>query len=317
MPGCLALGEPPLMYRDLIEQVDALKSIAEPTRLRLVRLLAQGELTVSELVRILGQSQPRVSRHLKLLCDAGVLERFREQHHVYYRVPLDGAGQQLSAALAPFFPQDDPDLTLDAQRLVEVQTARAKLSQDYVEEEAPEWRRLHELHGDEAAFAQAVVNEMTQEPIGELLDVATGTGRMLSILGPHCTRGTGIDLSRKMVNVARARLQTQGLSHCTVRQDDMYQMRFAADSFDTVTIDQVLYLADQPEAVVTEAARVLAPGGRLMIVAFTGDRADDLQPLGIAPASIDAWCRSAGLTPENHVELPGQSADITLIVARS
>ena len=305
------------MYRDLIELVDALKSIAEPTRLRLVRLLAKGELTVSELVRILGQSQPRVSRHLKLLCDAGVLERFREQHHVYYRVPLDGAGHELSRSLAAFFPLSDTDLANDQARLNDVQEARAKLSQDYVEEEAPEWRRLHELHGDETAFAQAVIDEMTREPLGELLDVATGTGRMLSILGPHCTKGTGIDLSRKMVNVARAQLATQGLTHCTIRQDDMYQMRFADASFDTVTIDQVLYLADQPEAVVNEAARVLSPGGRLMIVAFTGDTTEGRQPLGIAPASIDAWCRAAGLEPDTHVNLPGQSADITLIVARA
>lgn len=302
-------------YKDLLELVDALKSIAEPTRLRLVRLLIQGELTVSELVRILGQSQPRVSRHLKLLCDAGVLERFREQHHVYYRVPLDGAGYRLASALADFFPVQDSELTLDDQRLDDVREARAKLSEDYVEEEAPEWQRLHELHGDEAAFATAVVNAMTQEPVGELLDIATGTGRMLSILGPHCTRGTGIDLSRKMVNVARTKLSSLGLSHCTVRQDDMYQMRFAADSFDTVTIDQVLYLADQPEAVVAEAARVLAPDGRLMIVAFTGEGPD--QNVGIAPASIDAWCRAAGLSVEAPIELPGQSADIRLVVARA
>ena len=121
-------------YQDLIELVDALKSIAEPTRLRLVRLLIQGELTVSELVRILSQSQPRVSRHLKLLCDAGVLERFREQHHVYYRVPLDGTGHQLAAALARFFPESDNELLMDQQRLNDVREARAKLSEDYVEE---------------------------------------------------------------------------------------------------------------------------------------------------------------------------------------
>ncbi len=304
------------MYPDLLEFVDALKAIAEPTRLRLTRLLAEGELTVSELVRILGQSQPRVSRHLKLLCDAGVLERFREQHHVYYRVPLDGRGQRLASALRPFMPSDDNELNSDDQRLAEVRQARAKLSQDYIEEDAPEWRHLHDLHGDEQAFAEAVVDDMTSEPIGELLDVATGTGRMLSILGPHCTRGTGIDLSRKMVNVARAKLSELGLSHCTIRQDDMYQMRFADNSFDTVTIDQVLYLADQPEAVVAEAARVLAPGGRLMIVAFTDGTEHPGVKLGIEPASIAAWCRAAELTPDHDRELPGQNADITLLVAR-
>lgn len=147
---------------------------------------------------------------------------------------------------------DDAELRTDDQRLAEVRQARAKLSEEYIEEDAPEWQGLHDLHGDEAAFAQAVIDEMTSEPIGELLDVATGTGRMISVLGPHCTRGTGVDLSRKMVNVARAKLAELGLSHCTIRQDDMYQMRFADNSFDTVTIDQVLYLADQPEAVITE-----------------------------------------------------------------
>ena len=304
------------MYPDLIELVDALKAIAEPTRLRLTRLLAQGELTVSELVRILGQSQPRVSRHLKLLCDAGVLERFREQHHVYYRVPLNGSGHRLASAVAPFMPGDDSELNADDTRLAEVRQARAKLSRDYIEDDAPEWRHLHDLHGDERAFADAVVDDMTGEPIGELLDVATGTGRMLSVLGPHCTRGTGIDLSRKMVSVARAKLTEMGLSHCTIRQDDMYQMRFADNSFDTVTIDQVLYLADQPEAVVAEAARVLAPGGRLMIVAFTDGTDRPGVKLGIEPASIDAWCRAAKLTPDHHRELPGQDADITLLVAR-
>lgn len=304
------------MYSDLIDFVDALKAIAEPTRLRIVRLLSRGEMSVSELVRVLGQSQPRVSRHLKLLCDAGVLERFREQHHVYYRVPLNGQGYELARALHRFFPNHDLELGQDDARLDEVRETRAKLSAEYIEEDAPEWQRLHDLHGDEAAFAKAVVEQMTQEPIGELLDIATGTGRMLSVLGPHCTRGTGIDLSRKMVNVARSKLAELGLSHCTVRQDDMYQMRFADGAFDTVTIDQVLYLADQPENVILEAGRVLAPGGRLMIVAFTGGAQQPGFKLNLSPAAIDAWCREADLTPENHHALPGVQSDIVLIIAR-
>ena len=295
--------------------VDLFKALSNDARLRIVCLLREGELSVNEITQIMQQSQPRVSQHLKALCEAGILERFREQHHMYYRVPLHGVGNELIEALKPFLPTSDPQILEDEKSLSKIKSFRQKLSVDYLEEEAPEWTHLHELHGDEEAFANAVIKVIEDEPVGELLDVATGTGRMLKILGPLCSRGVGIDLSQKMANVARSAIQQAELSHCTIRQDDMYQMRFANESFDTVSIDQVLYFAERPEDVIAEAARVLVPGGRMLIVAFSSTVKTQLKQLGYTPTSIKAWCSGAGLTSQRQHKLKGQKADIILLVA--
>ncbi|MDP5341300.1 MAG: metalloregulator ArsR/SmtB family transcription factor [Litorivicinaceae bacterium] len=304
------------MWTSFDAYLDALRAIAEPTRLRLVRLCAQGELTVSELTRILGQSQPRVSRHLKLLQDAGLLTRFREQHWVFYRIPEDPQTAQWVAELLTAIPNDD-EIDLDQRRLDEVRMARAKLSEAYVETEVPDWLKLHEFHGDEQRFADAVTHVLSDAPVGHLLDVATGTGRMLRIVGALAASGVGIDLSKKMVMVARSALAEAGLSHLTVRQEDMYQMRFPTNHFDTVTIDQVLYLASNPDALIAEAARVLKPTGRLLLVAFTAaDRARVAAPkVSIRLEDITHWLTDAGLCIETHTTLPGSALDISLLVA--
>ena len=158
-----------ILYDDYI---DALKAIAEPTRFRLTRLCAQGELTVSELMRIVGQSQPRVSRHLKLLQDAGVLESFREQHWVFYRVAQNAHCQQLISGLLEQLPMDDDLMELDQVRLNELRDARAKLSEEFVETEVPDWLRLHEYHGDELRFSDAVKQALVGRDVGHLLDLS-------------------------------------------------------------------------------------------------------------------------------------------------
>ena len=291
------------------------KALADLTRIRLVYLLQAGELSVNEIALTLEQSQPRVSRHLKVLCDANILERFREQHHVYYRVPTIGLGFDLISTLVSYIPADDAQIESDRHRLQAIMKEREKLNVGYIEEDAPDWTRLHKLHGNPKSFSSAVVVAMEDEPVGTLLDVATGTGRMLEILGPLCRAGIGVDISKKMASVARTKLQQQGLGHCTIRQDDMYQMRFPNDHFDTVTIDQVLYFAEQPAAVIEEASRVLAPGGRLMIVAFTAAKSSQNIELGISPNTIKAWCRNAGLDPASQTDLPGKQANIVLLIA--
>jgi 2-polyprenyl-3-methyl-5-hydroxy-6-metoxy-1,4-benzoquinol methylase len=293
----------------------AMKGLADLTRLRLVHLLKDGELSVNEIARILEQSQPRVSRHLKLLCDANILERFREQHHIYYRVPTHGLGYNLASILSPFIPENDDQIAKDHRRKLAIAEERQMLNLEYIEKDAPEWTHLHKLHGNPDSFKYSVTSAMQGQAIGSLLDIATGTGRMLEILGPVCRQGIGIDISKKMANVARSKLQQQGLSHCTIRQDDMYQMRFAADTFDTVTIDQVLYFAEQPDAVIEEATRVLTPGGRLLVVAFTSAKSIHNIELGLSPTSIQAWCRNAGLEPDTPISLPGSQANIVLLIS--
>ena len=304
------------MWDSFTNYIDALKALAEPTRFRLVRLCAQGELTVSELVRIIGQSQPRVSRHLKLLQDAGILESFREQHWVLYRVSTDSSAQRLISNLADSLPANDDLLQLDRYRLEELRNARQKLSEEFVETEVPDWLRLHEYHGDEQKFQTAVIDALGRRNIGHLLDVATGTGRMLKLLGPSASSGVGIDLSKKMVMVARNNLAEADLPHITVRQEDMYQMRFPARHFDTVTIDQVLYFASNPEALIKEASRVLKTAGRLLVVAFTpSEIADASPPISVQLKDIQSWILDAGLKVTSTKTLPGKELDISLLVS--
>ena len=305
------------MWKSYDDYIDALRAISEPTRFRLTRLCAQGELTVSELMRIVGQSQPRVSRHLKLLQDAGVLESFREQHWVFYRVAQNSPSQQLVSDLLQHLPADDDLMDFDQTRLNELRDARAKLSEEFVETEVPDWLRLHEYHGDELRFGDAVRDALAGKEVGHLLDIATGTGRMLKIAGPLAESGVGIDLSKKMVMVARNALAEADLPHLTVRQEDMYQMRFPARHFNTVTIDQVLYFASNPDALIREATRVLKPSGRLLLVAFTEAANAKTPPaVSIAISDIRSWLEDAGLKIVTTNVLPGDVLDISLLVSQ-
>ena len=243
-----------------------LKAVADPSRLRLLSLCSQGELTVSDLVRITGHSQPRTSRHLKILQDAGLLESYREQHFIFYRGNRQEPQKTILTTLLNSLDEQDTVLAEDSRRLAGIRKARAQLAESYIEDEVPEWLELHQYHGDEATFSDHLNTLLTGHEVGHLLDIATGTGRMLRLVGPLAESGFGVDLSKKMVVVARDTIEKAGLTHLSVRQEDMYQMRFAANSFDTVTVDQVLYFADNPKVLFQEATRVLKKGGRLLVV---------------------------------------------------
>ena len=211
----------------------------------------------------------------------------------------------------------DSTLAEDSRRLAVIRDARAQLAETYVEDEVPEWLELHRCHGDEATFKSHVSQLLSGHSVGHLLDIATGTGRMLRLVGPLADSGFGVDLSKKMVIVARDAIETAGLTHLSVRQEDMYQMRFAANSFDTVTIDQVLYFADDPKALFEEATRVLKRGGKLLVVAFTQheDPASQPVPVSVDMKSIMGWLMSEDLSIEQIDKIPGESLDISLILA--
>jgi SAM-dependent methyltransferase len=286
---------PHLRVRSAVNQVlEALKAVAEPSRLRLLALCARGELTVTELTEVVGQSQPRVSRHLKVLCAAGLLDRFREQSWVYYRVPLSGPGAKLARGLLRLLPGDDPLFRLDQERLERVLARRA---------EQVRARPAGESAATPAGVDARIVDLMAGETLGDLLDIGTGTGRMLRLLGVAADTAVGIDISRDMLMVARSNLHAAGLDHLSVRQGNMYQLRFADRSFDTVTIDQVLYQAEHPAEVLREAARVLRPAGRLLLVEFlTGEAArapDAPAPVGLTRSQVEHWADAAGL----HIEV--------------
>jgi len=296
----------------------ALRAAAEPTRLRLLRLLAQGDLTVSELTHILGQSQPRVSRHLKLMCESGLLDRFPEGAWVFYRLAGHGAGADLASRLLSMLPADDPILSRDQARLEGVRAARANRAQDYFTQNAHQWDQLRSLHVDESEVEQTLVQAIQNRHITDLVDLGTGTGRVLEVLAPYYERGTGIDLSREMLDIARANLERADLRHCMVRQGDITQAPLADNSADLVTVHQVLHYAADPAQVVAEAARILRPGGLLLVVDFAPHDLEILRDqhahrrLGFSDHEVSGWLSAAGLTPLPARHLPGSTLTVVL-----
>ena len=298
----------------------ALRAAAEPTRLRLLALCAQGELTVTELTQILGQSQPRVSRHLKLLCEAGLLERVPEGTWAFYRVSDQLPGAPLVRALSGLLPPKDMILARDAERLTAVKHARAAAAEQYFRDNAAQWSAIRSLHVDEAQVETAVARLVGQ--VDDLLDIGTGTGRLLEVLAPQIRRGLGVDLSREMLGIARANLERAGIRHCQVRQADMYALPLDTASVDAAVIHQVLHFADEPQKAIAEAARVLRPGGRMVIVDFAPHDREDLRArhahrrLGFADAELRAWCETAALQPDPVIALPGQPLTVHIWHAR-
>ena len=298
-----------------------LRSAAEPTRLRLLALCAAGELTVSELTQILGQSQPRVSRHLKLLTDAGLLERSPEGSWTFYRLASDGEGAELAQHIVSLL-DVDTELRRDRDRFAHVKQARAKAAADYFRRNAAEWETLRSLHVAEAEVEEAMLalglKGLAKTRRRSLLDIGTGTGRILEVFAPHFERALGVDLSREMLAIARARLEKAHLDHCQVRQADMYQLPLPDRAFDLVTIHQVLHYADRPADAIREAARVLRPEGRLVIVDFAPHDQEALRKehahrrLGFRNDEIQAWLKAAGLKPGLQKTLPGKPLTVVL-----
>ncbi|MGB8841471.1 MAG: metalloregulator ArsR/SmtB family transcription factor [Aliidongia sp.] len=293
-----------------------LRAAAEPTRLRLLVLCAQNELTVSELTAILGQSQPRVSRHLKLLCEGGLLERFREGNWIFYRLARGSKG--IARSLVELVPGDDPTVLRDRARLAEIERDRERGAAAYFASNAHQWAAIRSLHVPEQEVEAALMRFVAAAGITDLLDIGTGTGRMLEIFGPRVEHAVGLDSSRDMLAVARVNLERAELHNCTVRHGDMYALPFAVPSFDLVLLHQVLHFAERPADAVSEAARVLRPGGRLVIVDFAPHDLESLRErhahrrLGFADEEVTAWVAGAGLEVAPAIHLPGNPLTVAL-----
>ena len=290
--------------------LSALRAAAEPTRLRILALLARGELTVSELTRILDQSQPRVSRHLKLMCEAGLLGRSQEGSWAFYRLAEEGIGARAARALLPLVDSEDPDWVHDARRLELIRAEHVEDAASYFRENAAKWDALRGLYLASDAVEQALVDAVG-DVARDLLDVGTGTGQVLRLLGRRVSRGLGIDSSREMLAVARANLESANLFHCRVRLGDIHELPVDDASIDVVTIHHVLHFLDDPGAVVREAARTLRPGGRMLIVDFAPHAEERLRRehshrrLGFSDSEVREWCREAGLEPGERHDFPG------------
>ena len=298
--------------------LSGLRAVGEGTRLRILALCAEGDLTVGDLTQILGQSQPRVSRHLKLLCEAGVLERLPEGTAVFHRLADRGAGSAVAQQVVKLLPRDDATLRLDRKRLDAIRAERAAGAAAYFRKNAARWGELRSLYVEEARVEAELLRRLPAEGIADLLDIGTGTGRILELVAGRVGRGIGIDLSRDMLIVARANLQGASIANCQVRQADMYRLPWTAPSFDAITIHRVLHFAEDPARVIAEAARVLRPGGRLIVVDFAPHALERLRSehahrrLGFADDEVNKWCRAAGLRPEPVQHLPGKQLTVSI-----
>ncbi|MCL6607118.1 MAG: metalloregulator ArsR/SmtB family transcription factor [Geminicoccaceae bacterium] len=303
---------------ELDRLLDGLEAAGERTRLRLLAVCAEGEWTVSELVEVLGQSQPRVSRHLRLLSEAGLLERFREGSWVFYRRASRGPGAALARALAGLLPTDDPTLALDRARLAAVREARRGRIEQWFDGRAAEWDSERDLAAEGSRVESVLSRLFAETRPASLLDIGTGTGRMLEVLGPFVGEALGVDVSHRMLALARANLDRAGLRHCSVRHADMYRLPLADSSFAAVTLHQVLHFADDPRQVLAEARRVLEPGGLLVVVDLAAHDREELRSerrhrrLGFSDEEMAAWFGELGLIARPPFRLPGR--ELTSVV---
>ncbi|MDA0339981.1 MAG: metalloregulator ArsR/SmtB family transcription factor [Proteobacteria bacterium] len=299
-----------------------LRAAAEPTRLRILALCGHAELSVTELLSILGQSQPRVSRHLKLLVDAGLLDRNQEGSRAFYRPASTGAGSELGQLLIDLIPGSDAILELDLSRLAKIKDERARRAEDYFRRNAGSWEDLRGLYVDDEQIDARLKDVIEEYPVGELLDIGTGTGRVLRLAGRHVGSAIGIDNSRDMLGIARANLDLDGLRNCQVRHADMYRLPFPPDRFDLVTANMLVRYADEPSALVAEGMRVLKPGGRMIVVDFAPHGMAELRDehahrwLGFSEAEIMRMFEHAGLECDPPIHLEGGPLTVCLWPAR-
>jgi len=295
-----------------------LRAAGEPNRLRILALCAQGDLTVSELTRILGQSQPGISRHLKLLCDAGLLERLQEGSWAFFHLATGTPTADIMRSLIDEVDDADGLIARDRQRLDEIKVARARLAEAYFREAAGSWDQIRALHVDEGVVEAAIRELLAGDDHDTLLDIGTGTGRMLQLLNDRVREAVGVDQSRDMLAVARTNLSAARYRNCNVRQADMYQLPFADGSFDLVILHMVLHFADEPGDAIREAARVLKPGGAFIVVDFAPHGMEELRDhhahrrLGFRTEEVGRWASDQGLQTIDVRTLPGSSLNVTI-----
>ncbi len=287
----------------------SLRAAAEPTRLRLLALAARGAFCVMEFTEILGQSQPRLSRHLKLLGDAGLLERGREGAQVWFALPAGPQGALVRDLLARL-PDDDPILEADRRQAARVLAERARIASDSFRAKGADWDEMRALELP-AAAVEATLLSILPSNVEKLLDIGTGTGRLLEVLAPRIRLGLGIDASKQMLALARSRLSRPDLAHCAVRLADMYRLPLTDAGYDIALLHMVLHYAETPETVLAEAARILAPGGTLLVIDLAAHTRTDLTERlahrwpGFSNDAMHRLLVGAGLNPGTSLTIPG------------
>jgi ubiquinone/menaquinone biosynthesis C-methylase UbiE len=292
-----------------------LRTAGEETRLRILALLAEGELTVTDLTEILCQSQPRISRHLKVMVEAGLLVRYREGSWVFYRLAEGTRQADFMRNIIASLDRSDPVTGADRERFATVRAQRSAAAEAFFAKLAPQWDRLRSLHAPEHAVEAAIIEAIEEKPFRSVLDLGTGTGQILRLVAPRAQRAVGVDASHAMLSVARANMQAAGLANVDLRQGDVYALSLPRGSFDLVVLHQVLHYLDDPQRAVTEAARMVAPAGRLLVVDFAAHQVEQLREssghrrLGFTHEQIAGWMRTAGLEARSVRDLAPPDGD--------
>lgn len=300
------------------QTIEVLRAAGEPTRLRVLSLLAGEELSVMELSRILEQSQPRVSRHLKLMADSGLIERFPDGARVFYRLSSDLRARRLIDTVLDML--DVSAGEADDRRLEDVRREREIAAGAYFERIAPQWDRIRSLYVSETAVEAAILRASGEGPFERVVDLGTGSGRMLTLLGARARMSVGLDLSQNMLNLARANVTKAGLDKVELRHGDIFATRLPQQSADLVLVHQVLHYLADPAAAVAEAARLVTPGGRLLIVDFAPHALEHLREehqhrrLGFSDDEMRRWLTGAGLEPSAAIALPPDTEGLTVSI---
>ena len=296
------------------------QALADPTRLRILALLRVMELSVGELAQLLGQSQPRVSRHVRILSDSGLVGRRKEGSWVYLQIADPERIEPLFELYRDFDAEAEQQFAADAARLDSVRADRAEAARRYFEAHAATWESIRSLHIADAEIERAIGGLLADRPLGTLLDIGTGTGRMLELFAPEARNAIGIDRSSEMLRLARVKLEEAGIAGASLRQGDMYALPLGDRSVDSIILHQVLHYAQQPGAAIAEAARVLAPGGQMLVIDFAQhDRAELKEQdahlrLGFADDAMRGWFAAAGLELDRTERLGG--GELTVILWR-
>ncbi|HEU0283629.1 MAG TPA: metalloregulator ArsR/SmtB family transcription factor [Sphingomicrobium sp.] len=297
---------------------DLLQALADPTRLRILALLRRMELSVGELAVLLDQSQPRVSRHVRILADAGVIDRRREGSWVFLTVAADDRNAPIFALLDAWADSDSARVfQADASKLDRIRADRAEAATRYFTSHADVWDSIRSLHVAESEVEEAIARALRDQPLGRLVDIGTGTGRMIELFGRDALHAVGIDRSSDMLRVARVKLAAAGIPS-SLRQGDMYALPLDDHCADTVIIHQVLHYAHSPAAAIEEAARVLAADGRLLVIDFAAHGREDLRAtdahirLGFDDETMAGWFKAAGISVDRVEHLEGGELTVTV-----
>ena len=301
--------------------LQGLRAAAEPTRLRIIALCGHAELSVTELVMILGQTQPRVSRHLKLLVEGGLLQRNKEGNRAYYRLSTEAEGADLARMLNDLMPGEDEVHALDLSRLSSVKADRVRYAESFLDPYSQEIIELRGMWPPDEVIDKCILALLKDRSIQNLLDLGTGAGRILRTIAPFVVKGTGIDNSLEMLSIARARLDQEGIKNCQVRVGDMYRLPFKKNSFDLITINSLLRYAEEPKKVIAEAARVLEKKGALLIVDLAAHDLSELRDeyghswLGFSEAEMLEMLSEENLTVARVKHIDGQKLNVCIWLA--